>query len=318
MNFRFLGVALFTATTLVLALTSCGGSGSTSGSTTPPTLSLFAGNMGGPGSADGTGAIARFNHPGATAIDSAGNVYVADMGSHTIRKITPTGVVSTLAGTTGVAGSADGPGVTASFFFSTFWVGNGSDSASGLAIDNAGNLYVADSGNHTIRKITPAGVVSTLAGTAGVVGSADGTGSTASFSVPSGLAVDGMGNVYVADLGNYTIRKVTPAGVVSTLAGTAGVKGHADGVGAQASFNDPMGLATDSAANVYVADNGNHTIRKITPAGVVSTLAGTAGVMGFTPGSLPGVLAYPAGLAISGTSLYVTTGNGVAVVKLVP
>jgi streptogramin lyase len=111
---------------------------------------------------DGTGASARFNSPGATAIDRAGNVYVADIGSNTIRKISSTGVVSTLAGTTGVAGSADGAGVAASFTFSTFLVGNGSDSASGLAIDNAGNLYVADSGNHTIRKITPTGVVSTV------------------------------------------------------------------------------------------------------------------------------------------------------------
>src|SRR5205807_6164625 len=126
----------------------------------------------------------------------------------------------------------------------------------GVATDSAGNVYVADSGNNTIRKITPGGVVTTLAGTPGVTGSTDGTGAAASFNFPSDVATDGAGNVYVADYNNNTIRKITPAGAVSTLAG-AGLFGSADGTGAAASFNFPSGVATDSAGNIYVADAGN-------------------------------------------------------------
>ena len=131
-----------------------------------------------------------------------------------------------------------------------------------MAVDSAGNVYVADSNNVTIRKITPGGVVSTLAGLAGQYGSADGTGSAARFNNPNGVAVDSAGNVYVADTCNYTIRKITPGGVVSTLAGLAGNRGSADGTGSAARFFSPQGVAVDSAGNVYVADTGNHTIRK--------------------------------------------------------
>ena len=130
---------------------------------------------------------------------------------------------------------------------------------------------------HTIRKVTPGGVVTTLAGLAGSSGSADGTGSAAQFNYPSGVAVDSAGNVYVADNDNDTIRKVTPAGVVTTLAGLAGSSGSADGTGSAARFNGPADVAVDSAGNVYVADQNNYTIRKVTPGGVVTTLAGLAG-----------------------------------------
>jgi streptogramin lyase len=317
-------------------------------------VSTLAGAPSVSGHADGAGASASFRGPVGLTTDSTGNVYVADTFNNTIRKITLTGQVSTLAGTAGVMAYGNFPVAVGAAAYFAFPYGLASDSMdnvfvvdignrpirkitptavvstvtvganihpTGLAIDNMGNGYVTDSSSHTIRKIAPSGEVSTLAGTAGVVGSADGTGALASFgSTPifGGLTTDGAGNVYMADSSNNTIRKITPTGVVSTLAGTAGVTGHADGVGAAARFNGPTGLAADAAANVYVADFGNHTIRKITPAGVVSTIAGTAGVMGFTPGSLPGVLAYPLGIAISGTSLYVTMGNGVAVVRNVP
>jgi uncharacterized protein YjiK len=267
-------------------------------------VSTLAGTAGVSGSTDATGAAASFNGLQSVATDSAGNIYVADNGNSTIRKITAAGVVSTLAGTAGVTGSTDATGAAASF--------NGPQ---GVATDSAGNLYVADSGNYTIRKITAAGVVSTLAGTAGVRGSTDGTGAAASFNSPIGVATDGAGNVYVGDTGNHTIRKITAAGVVSTLAGTAGLTGSTDATGAAASFNEPQGVATDSAGNIYVADNRNHTIRKITPAGAVSTVVGVAGQMGFAPGALPGRLARPYGLAASGTSLYITLYNGVAVVQ---
>jgi streptogramin lyase len=151
--------------------------------------------------------------------------------------------------------------------------------------------------------------------TAGVFGSTDATGAAASFNGPRGVATDGAGNVYVADWANSTIRKITPGGVVTTLAGTAGVFGSTDAIGAAARFFRPTGVATDSAGNVYVADALNSTIRKITPAGAVSTVVGVAGQTGFTPGALPGLLSNPFGVAVNGTSLYITLYNGVAVVQ---
>ncbi|MGA8148974.1 MAG: hypothetical protein WB870_15585 [Gallionellaceae bacterium] len=226
-----------------------------------PTLALFAGNMGGAGNNDGPEATAHFDAPYSVSTDTSGNVYVADSGNNTIRRITPTGMVSTLAGTPAIFGSADGTGAAASFYY-----------PNGIATDSVGNVYVADSGNNTIRKITPTGVVSTLAGTPGVQGSADGTGTAASFNYPTGVATDNAGNVYVADSGNNTIRKISPAGIVSTVAGAPGVTGSGDGTGAAASFHYPIGVATGSAGHVYVADSGNNTIRKITPDGAVSTL----------------------------------------------
>jgi sugar lactone lactonase YvrE len=145
-----------------------------------------------------------------------------------------------------------------------------------VAVDSAGDLYVADTGNSTIRKITPAGVVTTLAGIAGVTGSTDGTGNTARFSGPLDVAVDRTGTVYVADTDNATIRKITPAGVVTTLAGTAGMTGSANGTGAAARFEGPSAVAVDRMGNLHVADPGNASIRKVTADGVVTTLAGTA------------------------------------------
>ena len=162
------------------------------------TVTTFAG--GSRGSTDGTGTDARFNYPEEVAVDGDGNVYVAGGGDHTIRKITPTGVVTTLAGVAESSGSTDGAGADARF-----------RQPYGVAVDGDGNLYVADADNHTIRKITPAGVVTTLAGTAESYGSADGRGPLARFSRPYGVAVDGDGNLYVADRNNHTIRKITPA-----------------------------------------------------------------------------------------------------------
>ena len=271
-------------------------------------VTTFAGNADGfTGSTDGTGTAARFYVPTAVATDSAHNVYVADTNNHTIRKITPAAAVSTLAGSAGLVGSADGSGAAARF-----------SHPYGVATDGAGNVYAADADNSTIRKITPAGAVSTLAGSAGLTGSADGSGVAARFARPFGVATDSAGNIYVADTGNHTIRLVTPAGGVATFAGTAGVVGSTDGVGTAARFNGPLGVATDSAGNVYVSDSGNHTIRKITRGGVVSTVVGVAGQPGFAPGLLPGLLAQPFGIAISGTSLYIVMNNGAALVQNIP
>ena len=201
------------------------------------------------GFADGTGTAAQFNSPRGAAVDSAGTVYVADGNNHSIRKITPAGVVTTLAGS-GVGGFADGAGTAAQFKY-----------PAGVAVDSAGTVYVADSGNNRIRKISQEGVVTTLAGS-GTSGFADGTGSAAQFYSPGGVAVDSSGTVYVADTYNQLIRKITPAGVVTTLAGS-GTAGFADGTGSAAQFNYPQGVAVDSTGTVYVADANNHRIRKI-------------------------------------------------------
>ena len=268
-------------------------------------VTTLAGTAGVTGGTDGTGAAASFAYPGGVATDSAGNIYVADTSNSTIRKITPAGVVTTLAGT-GTAGYADGTGAAASF-----------NNPYGVATDSAGDVYVADTFNSTIRKITPAGVVTTLAGT-GTAGHADGVGTTASFSYPDGVATDGAGNIYVADTGNKVIRKITPAGLVTTLAGTAGVLGSADGVGPAASFNFPHGVVTDSAGDVYVTDTFNSTIRKITSAGVVTTVVGSNVLYGFIAGSLPGVISAPYGLALTGNTLYFSMNNGIVQVVNLP
>jgi sugar lactone lactonase YvrE len=259
-------------------------------------VSTVAGLAGAPGSADGTGSAARFSTPLGVAVDSAGNLYVADTINRTIRKITAAGVVTTLAGLAGTPGSADGTGSAARF-----------DYPNGVAVDSAGNLYVADSFNSTIRKVTAGGVVSTLAGLAAAPGSADGTGSAARFANPRGVAVDSTGNLYVADSFNSTIRKVTSGGVVTTMAGFAGASGSADGTGRAARFNSPFGVAVDSAGNVYVADPNNQTIRKITSDGVVKTLAGFAGATGSADGTASVArFNYPFGVAVdSAGNVYV-------------
>ena len=223
---------------------------------------------------DGTGTNARFLNPTGVAVDGAGNIYVADGGDHTVRKVSAGGVVTTLAGSSGQGGSADGTGTNARFVYPF-----------AIAVDAFGNVYVTDIGNHNIRKITAGGSVSTVAGSAGVSGSLDGTGSAAQFSFPQGIAVDGVGNIFVADTNNSTIRKITTSGVVTTFAGVAGQFGTADGTGGSALFNYPFGLAVDAAGNVYVADNGSSTIRKITSGGTVTTFAGSGGVTGSGDGA---------------------------------
>lgn len=237
-------------------------------------VSTLAGATGLSGIADGVGGEALFNYPDGVAIDAAGTLYVADHDNHTIRKITTTGAVTTLAGAARISGSADGLGGAARF--------NG---PTGVAVDSAGNVYVADAGNSTIRKITAGGSVTTFAGVAGVAGSADGVGGSARFNAPQGIAVDSVGNVYVADTNNSTVRKITAGGVVTTLAGVTGQVGTADGPGGSARFNGPYAVAVDSAGNVCVSDFFNSTIRKITAGGAVTTLAGTAGVAGDADGT---------------------------------
>ena len=236
-------------------------------------VSTWAGSPGSYGSADGTGAAARFYSPFGVAVDAAGIVYVADSFNHTVRKIAAGGVVTTLAGSAQSGGKTDGAGIAARF-----------DQPFGIAVDPNGNIYVSDATANTIRKITSAGVVSTLAGLAGTPGSTDGTGTSARFAVPYAVAVDATGTVFVVDHGNHTIRRITPAGVVTTLAGTAGSAGSSDGSGAAARFLYPSGVAVDRNGNVFVADTDNHVIRQITPTGEVTTVGGSG-----SPGSTDGV-----------------------------
>ena len=321
------------------------------------------------GTTDNSTSLARFNVPTGLSVDSAGNVYVADTSNNTIRKITRAGVVSTLAGTAGVAGAANGSASLATFRIPTGTAVNsttgvvyvadafnnmirsispqgggvvvgvpagssgvtgsadGTGAAAtfsapiGVALDPSGNVYVADAGSSIIRKMTPAGAVSTLAGLAGSTGAADGQGQAARFHSPSGLTVDQTGNVYVADSISNTIRKITPDGTVTTLAGSALNKGAADGLGSAASFNDPVGVALDSAGNVYVADSNNFVVRKITldgtaADGTVSTVVGTPGVEGVVTGT-GGTLGKLYGIAVdSNDMLYVSTENSVLKITL--
>jgi len=269
--------------------------------TTAGVVTTLAGLAGSPGTADGTGSSARFKGPSGIAVDGAGNVYVTDPFAQSIRKISPSGVVTTLAG--GSTGSADGTGSAAQF-----------NRPSGIAVDGTGNLYVADANNDTIRKVTSAGIVTTLAGNSGNYGSADGTGASARFSGPNGIAVDGSGNVYVADTFNSTIRKVTSTGVVTTLAGTHGATGSADGTGGAALFNFPYSIAIDASGNLFVSDSDNDTIRKATSSGVVTTLAGSAATAGYADGIGSGALfSSPYGITVGGNgSIYIgDMGNDV-------
>jgi len=269
-------------------------------------VTTIAGTAGTTGSADATGAAATFLSPTGITTDGA-NLYVTDYGNSTIRKIViSTGAVTTIAGTAGSTGSADGTGAAATF-----------NAPAGITMDGT-NLYVADYGNRTIRKIViSTGAVTTIAGTAGALGSADGTGAAATFSNPFGITTDGT-NLYVADSSYSTIRKIViSTGAVTTIAGTAGTTGSADGTGAAATFFYPLGITTDGT-NLYVADTDNHTIRKIViSTGAVTTIAGTAGATGSADATgAAATFFYPAGITTDRTNLYVADTNNSTIRKI--
>ena len=256
------------------------------------------------GSANGTALNAQFGQPTGVAVDSSGNIYVADNYNNLIRKITSGGVVTTLAGS-GFPGPANGTGTNAQF-----------NSPNGIAVDSSGNIYVADSSSNMIRKITSGGVVTTLAGS-GTFGFVNGTGTNAQFKYPESVAVDSSGNVYVADTNNNMIRKITSGGVVTTLAGS-GTGGSLDGTGTSAQFLSPNDVAVDSSGTIYVADLNNNLIRKITSAGVVTTLAGKAGVQGFANGTgTSAIFNLPNGVAIDTSgAIYVADTNNNRIRKI--
>ncbi|HWJ27785.1 MAG TPA: hypothetical protein VNS32_14665, partial [Flavisolibacter sp.] len=224
-------------------------------------------------------------------VDKNNNIYVADSYNHLIRKISSTGVVSTLAGKAAITGHADGTGTAATFYYPV-----------GVATDSDGNIYVADAGNNLIRKISPAGEVITLAGNATISGHDDGAGTAASFNYPTGVAVSADGNIYVADRDNSLIRKITATGTVSTLAGQAMVTGHSDGTGSGATFNRATGMGVGNDGYVYVADASNQLVRRIDPSGVAQTLAGRALIPGSADGTSINASFYaPSGIVVDGS-----------------
>lgn len=222
------------------------------------------------GYADGIGTAAKFWTPHGICSDPQGNIYVTDGANEKIRKITPTGVVTTFAGST--TGYLDGPAGTAKFF-----------GPEEVCSDAQSNIYVGDASNNKIRKITQAGQVSTLAGS--TWGYLDGTGTAAQFYTPRSMFCDAQGNLFVSDYFNTKIRKVTPTGVVTTIAGSTA--GHQDGPAATAKFDGPRGLWVDAQGNIFLVEDRSNTLRKITPAGIVSTLAGKPDLSfaGFQDGS---------------------------------
>ena len=296
------------------------------------------------------------NAPGGLAIEASGNIIVSDKGNHYIRKITPAGNVSIVAGIGEANYFADGPVESATFRYpegvivdasGTMYVtsdqrirkitggavstlaGEGSQGADdgagnvakfsgpgGLALDASGNIYVADVGNHRIRKITAAGAVTTFAG--GTHGFADGTGVAAQFEFPICLVFDAAGNMYVSDQYNSCIRKITPSGVVTTFAGSPGFNGYADGTGSNAKFLYPQGLTISADGDLYVADRGNRRIRKITPAGVVTTVAGS-GTIGNTDGAgSVAQFSLPTYITIDGAgNLYVSDSDNGRIRKII-
>ncbi|NDA65414.1 MAG: hypothetical protein EBY09_02045, partial [Verrucomicrobia bacterium] len=248
-------------------------------------VSVLAGN-GSAGYADGTGAGAVLNYPTGIALDSAGNLFVAEGNNNVIRKITPAGVVTTFVGTAGTSGGTDGTGAAARF-----------TSPMGMGIDSADNLYVVEQNNHTLRKITPAGVVTTVAGLAGSAGAVDGTGSAARFLAPQDVKVDLAGNLLVADMGNHAIRQVTPLGVVTTIIGVLGDYGFVDGTGSAVRLSGPRGLWIDGSGTVYIGEWNNYAVRKAVAA--VAAVGGSSGPYTVTVNEDSGAYSGGAGFATS-------------------
>jgi hypothetical protein len=241
--------------------------------------------------------------------DASGNLFVSDQADHVIWKVNSTNQVTLLAGMKGIAGSANGQGATAQF-----------RNPGSLAFDPSGNLVVADTGNHTIRRVAMDGTVTTLAGSPGLPGTTNGQGSSARFNAPYGIAVSSSGTVYIADTQNHTIRLMATDGTVSTYAGTPGVSGQGNGSASTAQFDQPNGLALAADGTLFISDYGNSCIRVISPSAVVSTLAGTAGTVGYTDATGTAALFnQPVGIALDASgNLWVADTHNHAIRRITP
>lgn len=269
-------------------------------------VELVAGQVEQRDPADGPALQARFYSPECVAVAADGVLYVSDSGSETVRRIGRDGMVTTLAGALGVEGYADGPGPRARF-----------NHPVGLGVDRHGAVFVADAYNATVRRIGPDGAVTTLAGTAGATGWRDGVGPSARFNTPVGLALDAAGNVYVSEYFNHTIRRIAPDRRVSTVAGSPGKAGFADGPAAQSRFRHPQSLAFAPDGSLIVADTGNSRVRRIVPGGEVQTLAGGSDGERVVPGPLPAELHAPYGVAALADGSVLVTGMN-AILRIEP
>jgi sugar lactone lactonase YvrE len=273
-------------------------------------VTTAAGIAGSAGNTDGPISSALFNSPGGVALDPSGNIYVADSGNYTVREISTSGQVTTLAGSVGVQGSIDGTGTNAQFY-----------DMEDIAADGLGNLYVADGESDTIRKVVIATrAVTTFAGSPSQSGNVDGTGSAALFDDPNGVATDPSGNVYVSDTGNNRIREITPGGAVTTIAGNqSNSPGSQDGPASTAQFNGPAGLGLDSQGDIFVTDTLNFTVREISAQGIVSTVAGQVGVTENVDGPLLSAdFGFPVDLAVNSAGvIYVADGTNNTVRQIV-
>jgi sugar lactone lactonase YvrE len=349
----------FAASAALLLCSACGGGsgggsgGTDSTSTSAPvtTLSLVAGSASDAGNVDGSGAAARFKRPAGIAVDAGGNLYLADQGNCSIRKITPVGTVSTLAGSPQRCESVDGSGSAAGFFYltgvaaapdgrvfatdglkvreispagavrtvSTLETATVIDPADipyfyggGIAVDAAGNLVVPNAIG--TRRIAPSGTVTMLEGVAKLDSLINVFGSHAF--AQRGAAVDANGAVWVGDAAN-TVSRIDASGKKTAMAGLSGGYGYADGSGSVARFDRPIALTTDSKGNVYVGDAGNNMIRQIAPSQMVTTVAGTLNATALQLGKAPGALPALAGLTGDGkNTLYAIAGNAVVKITL--
>ena len=301
------------------------------------TVSLYAGAVSTGTVINGPVLSATFNNPQGIVTDAASNIYIADSGDHLIRKITPAGVVSTFAGD-GKPGYKDGDALSAEFNFpfkiaidaagnlyvteqnsvirkitpagvvSSIAYGIFYSDPSGLVVDGAGNLFVADTFDNIIQKVTSDGVVTTYAGTGGK-GTDNGPALSATFDRPVDIVLDKAGNLYVAEAEDYLIRKISSDGIVSTYAGN-GNQGADNGAALSASFGYPYALTLDNAGNLYVVDQANNNIRKITPNGVVSTYAGNESIGATNGAALSSSFSLLQGIAMDASgSFYVTEGG---------
>ncbi len=262
------------------------------------------------GLVNGSTKIAEFNTPSAVAVDSLGNIYVADTGNSVVRKIDSHGSVTTLLAAQTGSFVASGPTAGVRYPY-------------GVAVDSAGNLYIADSGNNAIRKIDTMGNITTLIGGPGHgLGFVDGDAGTAEIQPPDGLAIDASGNIYFAEQVNNAVRKVDPQGNVSTIAGLGPTKyGFVDGPAASAELFQPFDVAVDTAGNIYVADQRNNAIRKIDTKGNVTTLGGRGpGKPGLVNGDAgTAEFDYPIGVTVDGDGdVFVADQNNNAIREITP